>query len=104
MLYFNTNVGATLSRRQSNTLDRLLHMARELYNAALQERRDAWKRAGNSITYFDQTKSLTMVRNDDPEWKALTVTIGRGALKAIDRAFQAFFPRRDACALPCEKV
>ena len=40
-------------------LERVLEAQRQLYNAALQERADAWRLAGRSITYIDQTKSLT---------------------------------------------
>ncbi len=36
------------------TLDR----ARELYNAALQERRDAYRMAGKSLNYYDQAHQL----------------------------------------------
>src|SRR6266516_6282201 len=41
----------------------VLDRCRELYNAALSERRDAYKYAGKSISYYDQ-------QNDLPEIKA----------------------------------
>ena len=68
-------------------------MARELYNAALQERRDAWRRIHKSIGYLNQQKQLTEIRSDHTEWKSVTVSLGRGALRSLDRAFQAFFRR-----------
>ena len=68
-------------------------MCRTLYNAELQERRDAWKMQRASISRIDQMKQLTLVRTDLPEWAALDVTIGRGVLCRADRAFQAFFRR-----------
>ena len=64
-----------------------------LYNAALQERRDAWKMNGKSISMFDQIKQLTLVRQDDPHWAALDTVLARGPLVRIDRAFKAFFRR-----------
>jgi hypothetical protein len=34
-------------------------LQRELYNAALEERRGAWKWERRSVSYFEQTKELT---------------------------------------------
>jgi putative transposase len=64
-----------------------------LYNAALQERRDAYRVAGRSIGYRDQYKSLTEIRGDISDWDALSVQIGRGVLLRVDRAFKSFFRR-----------
>ena len=72
----------------------------QLYNAALQERRDAWRMAGVGITLYDQQKQLTQVRADLPEWAALDLNVGRGALKRVDRAYQAFFRRVKAGQTP----
>jgi len=36
----------------------VLTRCRELYNAALSERKDAYKYAGKSITYYDQQNDL----------------------------------------------
>lgn len=64
-----------------------------LYNAALQERRDAWTMKGEAVTFIDQCKSLVQVRADLPEWSALDTQVGRGVLRRVDRAFTAFFRR-----------
>jgi putative transposase len=45
--------------RQRAALERLVTLQRELYNAALEERRGAWKWERGSVTYFEQTKELT---------------------------------------------
>ena len=71
----------------------VLAMSATLYNAALQERRDAWKCAGKSVSYFDQCRSLVAVRSDSPEWTALDAQLGRGVLRRVDRAFTDFFRR-----------
>jgi putative transposase len=39
----------------------------QLYNAALEERISAWTKAKLSISYEDQWKSLTVLRNNFPE-------------------------------------
>ena len=75
-------------------LDAVLAQLCDLGNAALQERRDAWRIARKRINYQDQTRSLTEVRHDDPEGiGSICVAAARGALRRVDRAFGAFFRR-----------
>jgi putative transposase len=65
-----------------------------LYNAALDERSQAWRKSHKSVTRIEQTKSLTTIRADDPQgYGALPVTLSRWSLKKVDEAFQAFFRR-----------
>lgn len=67
---------------------------RLLYNAALQERRDAWRLARKGITRLDQQKSLTLIRADDPDGHGSDpVTMGRWTLKRVDDAMAGFFLR-----------
>lgn len=77
---------------QAETLESWRIACQQLYNGALQERRDAWKRARVSIGYNDQTKSLTELRKED-EWAAIPVWVARSALSRIDKSFQSFFRR-----------
>ena len=75
-------------------LDAVLRQCAVLYNAALEEWKGAYKQAGVSRTYYDQTKEFTLIRQDDPDmWGALSLHIGRGVLRRLDRARQAFFRR-----------
>ncbi|WP_157041773.1 RNA-guided endonuclease InsQ/TnpB family protein [Nitriliruptor alkaliphilus] len=81
------------SRRQERELHTLLRVCREVYNAALQERRDAYRLAGETIRWqhqFNQIKHLKGVRDD-----ALAYGIQplRGAIMRCDEAMQAFFDR-----------
>lgn len=84
------------SRAGYARIDAVLRMQAQLYNAALQERRDAYQGCGETIQLYDQMKSLTGLRQDDPEWAALSVRIPRGTLKRLDRAMEAFFRRVNA--------
>jgi putative transposase len=79
--------------RQVATLERLLVGQRELYNAALEERRGAWRMEHRSVTYVDQTRTLTELRSVRPDILAFGVTVARGTLKRLDRSFQAFYRR-----------
>ena len=70
----------------------------QLYNAALEEWKAAYRHKGHSLSVsrskFDQTKEFTGVRSDDPEfWGAVSVQIGRGVLTRLDRARQSFYRR-----------
>ena len=85
------------NKRQKRKLELILHQTRLLYNAALQERCDAYKncnrKSKTSITWRDQSRSLTQIRQEDPEFSAMHLRPQRGALMRLDRAFTAFFNR-----------
>jgi putative transposase len=93
-LFQNYQYRLAPTKAQHCVLARILEMQRLLYNGGLQERRDAWRLAGKSIKNFDQTKSLTTIRADDPEgYGGLPVTLSRWTLKKLDAAYAAFFER-----------
>ena len=65
----------------------------ELYNAALEERRGAWRWERRSVSYVDQCRTLTSLRAVRPEVLACGVTVCRGTLRRLDWAFQGFYRR-----------
>lgn len=71
----------------------LLERERELYNAALQERRDAYRVTGKSPSRRTQEKSLKEVRELRPEYAAIHTHLLQDAITRVDRAFKAFFRR-----------
>ena len=81
------------TKSQHRALEAILESQRELYNAALQERIDAYRKAGIRRAYFDQLKALTEWRRCDPEGSALPVTLQRATLKRLDAAYEGFFRR-----------
>jgi putative transposase len=81
------------TREQEKVLLLWSHRCCELYNAALQERRDAWRKQRVSVTRYDQHKELTELRQIDPEWRSIPTVIARSAFARLDQAFQAFFRR-----------
>jgi len=84
---------------QTAALERILTDNCETYNAALQERRDAWRMARKSITYRDQQDELTELRKD-PAFQWMACDIQRDPLRRLDRAFKAFFRRCKAGEKP----
>lgn len=79
--------------KQEDLLRAMLDDHRELYNAALQERRDAWKHSRIGIKYYEQTAQLSDIRANDPDYARWSFTSQMATLRRLDRAFQAFFRR-----------
>lgn len=81
------------SKAQYGLLDRLCGLQRQLYNAALQERCDAWRLNKLSITKLDQFKSLTQIRSFDESYASIPVSMSRWSIARVDDAFKGFFSR-----------
>ena len=82
------------TRGQRRKLLALLECTREVYNAGLAERRDAYKHPSQTkISWQDQYKALTTVREVRPEVFAFGLQPLRGALRRVDDAFSGFFDR-----------
>ncbi len=90
------------AKRSPAVHDRLgtfLEQQRLLYNAALEERIGAYRKAGISIGLYDQDKSLTTLRAD-AEFSQYAVLCQRSCLFTLDRAFKSFFRRVKAGQKP----
>ena len=83
------------TRKQAERLDRELAAAQRLYNAALEQRRIAWKRCGLSLGYLDQAGDLKDLRQSDIQTPA-NYSACQDLLRRLDKAFQAFFRRLKA--------
>ena len=71
-----------------------LTRCRELYNAALSERKDAYKYAGKSISYYDQQNDLPEIKAEiRQEYQDIAAHVLQDVLRRLDRAFQNFFRR-----------
>jgi putative transposase len=71
----------------------VLRRCRELYNAALEERRDAWHKCAVSITAASQSAELPGVKEARPEYCNVHSQVLQDVLTRLDRACQAFFRR-----------
>jgi putative transposase len=78
----------------------VLRRCRELYNAALQERHDAWHKCHTSITCAQQSTELLGVKDVRPEYHDIHSQVLQDVLTRLDRAFQAFFRRVHAGEQP----
>src|SRR3954452_9861444 len=78
---------------QAAEMERACELHRGLYNAALQERVDAWRLARKSVGYAEQCRSLTQVRRENPEYLGMNAQSLQVTLRRLDLAFRAFFRR-----------
>jgi putative transposase len=65
----------------------------ELYNAALQERRDAYRINHLSINYKAQANQLPEIKKDRLEFGRIHSQVIQDALKRVESAFDGFFRR-----------
>jgi putative transposase len=70
----------------------------DLYNAALQERRDAWRMQQVSVSYGQQSAQLREIRAADPQGQGRhSFTAQQQTLRRLNSVFAAYFQRvRDA--------
>ena len=103
-----------VTKEQAEQLEWILARCCELYNAALQERKEIWmvcKKHPNfydpawyaehakeyRVTYYDQANALPELKRDlRPEYAAIGSQVLQDVLRRVDNAFQAFF-RRVTC-------
>ncbi|MEU7170299.1 transposase [Micromonospora tulbaghiae] len=86
--------------RQRDALTAMLAAHCELHNAALQERRDAYRKAGVTIRGAQQMAQLTDIRAARPDQAVWSFTSQQQTLRRLDKAFAAFFRRVKAGEKP----
>ncbi len=87
------------TRRQRLALEAQLGFACDLYNAALEQRRYAW-RAGRRVGYVSQCRELTALRAAGDGPPQMSCSAMRSPLRRLERAYQAFFRRVKAGEKP----
>lgn len=66
---------------------------REMYNAALQERRDAWRMCRQGVSYGHQSAQLKAIREIRPDVATWSFSSQQATLRRLNRAFAGFFRR-----------
>lgn len=74
-------------------MEATLEICRELYNAGLQERRDAYRTARKSVNYQEQQNQLPDIKAIRPELNAVYSQVLQDPLRRLSRAFDNFFQR-----------
>jgi putative transposase len=87
--------------KQATALAECLEDTRQLYNAALEERREAWRMGKHGVNFYSQAAQLKEIRAADPErYGRWAFSCEKNAVRRLDRAFQAFFRRVKAGEKP----
>jgi len=81
------------TKSQVKTYEHWLDLCRELYNAAMQERREAWKLERKNITFFDQQRVLPEIKAVREDLAEIYSQVLQDVLLRLDKAFKAFFAR-----------
>ena len=81
------------TKNQKHKLQGTLDLCRDLYNSALQERVEAYKKNKVSLGYIDQQNELPILRKELPEYKLVYAQVLQDVLKRLDLNFKSFFRR-----------
>jgi putative transposase len=82
-----------MNKPQSDKLDSLLNIAREIYNAALEQRIHAWKYQHKSLNRYEQQYELKYLRSEFSEIAQLNTSVAQDVLMRLDKSFKAYFRR-----------
>jgi putative transposase len=88
------------TQAQAARLTFMLHVTRDLYNAALQQRRDVWHMRRRSVTHREQYAELTQLRRESPRLRSVYREVEDAVLHRLDLAFAAFFRRHKRAESP----
>lgn len=80
-------------KAQEAALSTTLVLCQRLYNGMLEERRGAYKKAGKTLTAYDQMKSLPEVKAALPEYAGVNAQVLQDVAKRLDKSFKGFFRR-----------
>lgn len=86
---YQIEVSPEIEEKLTSTLD----ICRELYNAAVQERRDAYKIAGKSINYTAQQNQLPEIKQVREDLTGVYSQVLQAVLRRVETSFDNFFRR-----------
>src|SRR6266516_202382 len=88
------------TEKQIGKLEWTLKRCCELYNASLQERRDAYKMYHVSVNYTMQQNQLPELKEIREEYQDIHSQVLQDVLYRVDKAFKAFFKRVQEGQIP----
>ena len=88
------------TRKQVEKLEWTLARCCELYNAALQERREMYTYTGKGTTYNRQAMQLPEIKEIREEYKDIHSQVLQDVLRRVENAFKGFFKRVKAGKKP----
>jgi putative transposase len=88
------------TQAQTEELDRILWRCRDLYNAALYQRREAYRVCEIGVTYCMQQNELPALKKEHPPFREVGSQVLQDVLRRVNLAFDAFFCRVKAGQKP----
>ncbi|WP_052568173.1 RNA-guided endonuclease InsQ/TnpB family protein [Ktedonobacter racemifer] len=88
------------THKQERILEAWLVLCCETYNAALDERKSAYRMAGISLSYEDQCAELPGCKEVRPDLAKVPYQVLQDVVKRVDLAFDAFFQRVEEGKMP----
>src|SRR5688500_12012336 len=88
------------TKKIAQQFEATLDICRELYYAALQERREAYEVQKVSLNFYSQKKQLPEVRGDRDDIRGVHSQVLQDTLNKLSKAFDAFFRRAKAGLTP----
>lgn len=79
------------SKAQIKELDILLNWHKELYNSALEERIECYKKTNRLVTCFEQASQIKEIRTIIPELKKYSCKAFHETIRRLDKAYKSFF-------------
>lgn len=81
------------NKTQNGLLWDIYILQKNLYNALIEQRVDAYKRCGTSLNYYDQANDLPELKKQLPEYQKLNAQSMQNLCKRVQRTFDNFFKR-----------
>jgi putative transposase len=81
------------NRNQERELGIMLDTHRRLYNACLEQRKQAYESEQRSVRYTEQSAWFKQQRADNPYLARINFSSAQATMRRLDKAFQAFFRR-----------
>jgi transposase len=81
------------TKQQEQILLTTLNLCRELYNASLEERKEAYRMSKVTITYNQQANQLPDIKELRPEYDDIYSQVLQDTLRRVHKAMQNFFRR-----------
>lgn len=72
-------------------LEETLYLCRKLYNAAIHERREAYRMCHKSVGYYEQQNQLPEIKETCPEYNTVYSQVLQNVLKRVQLAYEHFF-------------
>ncbi len=81
------------TKPQQAAMFETLRLTRTLYNAGLEQRREAYRKASKTLSAYDQQKELTALKAECPEFNQVYSHVLQDVFDRLDKAYKAFFSR-----------